>query len=82
MEQIRKPVEKTVFFDGLADGAFGSQGRPLWSPAPDMPAAWTAGRDKPVPYDRCSPRVQRPGPRGGDSHSTDACGDRQRSRIR
>ena len=57
-----QPVEKTLFFDGLADGAFGSSGRPLWSPAPDMPAAWTVGRDKPVPYDRCSLRVRAPAP--------------------
>ena len=32
----------------------------MWSPAPDMPAAWTAGRDKPVPYDRRSLRVRAP----------------------
>ena len=34
----------------------------MWSPAPDMPAVWTAGRDKPVPYDRCSLRVRAPAP--------------------
>ena len=34
----------------------------LWSPAPNMPAPWTAGRDKPVPYGRCSQHVGAPAP--------------------
>ena len=39
------------------------------SPAQDGPVAWTAGRDKPVPYGRV-PCASAPRPRGGNPHGT------------
>ena len=54
MEQARNPLNYVMIFVGRPRALAGA----LWLPAQDIPAPWTTGRDKPVPYDRCSSHVR------------------------